>query len=382
MRIVHATNSALATNNAPAATLGVEKDVTNLAGAQKARGSDVVIAVDHQGVFTETCRDHGIPVMAYDCLGANAGGRARTPGGNSTQEDSVQVFVDFLESFKPDIIHCNSPRAAWTTIVTANRMNIPCAFTVGLPVTSIEGRRKGLRFATLCITEATFKELLKSEIPDTDVYYVPNGTKVAPTTRALQPRSSRSPNLTMAGSLVGRKATEVAILAMFELRRRLGLSCPLLNIYGDGPRLKYLTEMSTVLGLNDIVRFHGFKIGILEQCPSDDILVMSSRQEWSPLVVLEAMSRGMPIVATDVGEVTKMLPDRRFGQVIPPDSVVALADAVETLLVDISSGQFDPDLLIKRHRSIYSLEKWAERTEAAYNQILLNSSATTREVGD
>jgi hypothetical protein len=63
MRIAHVTNSA------KHATLGIERDVTNLAAAQKARGSEVVIAVDQPGVFTETCLDHGIPVMTYDCLG-------------------------------------------------------------------------------------------------------------------------------------------------------------------------------------------------------------------------------------------------------------------------------------------------------------------------
>jgi glycosyltransferase involved in cell wall biosynthesis len=166
---------------------------------------------------------------------------------------------------------------------------------------------------------------------------------------------------------------------MVELRRRLGEACPFLNIYGDGPIRKYLTEMAAVLGLSDIVRFHGFKSGVLEHCPSSDILVMTSRLETGPLVVLEAMSRGMPIVATDVGEVANMLPDRRYGRVIPLDSVMALADAIESLLADIAGGLFNPDLLIERHRSLYSTEKYAERTEAAYNQILLNSSVTVQQ---
>jgi NAD(P)H-nitrite reductase large subunit len=56
-----------------------------------------------------------------------------------------------------------------------------------------------------------------------------------------------------------------------------------------------------------------------------------------------------------------------------------LADAIELLLNDIAGGRFDPDLLIERHRSLYSIEKFAERTEAAYSQILLNSSATVQQ---
>ena len=86
----------------------------------------------------------------------------------------------------------------------------------------------------------------------------------------------------------------------------------------------------------------------------------------------------MPIVATDVGEVARMMPDSRYGRVAPKDSVIPLADAIEALLTDIADGRFDRDLLIERHRSLYSIEKFAERTEAAYSQILVNSSATAR----
>ena len=149
----------------------------------------------------------------------------------------------------------------------------------------------------------------------------------------------------------------------------------MLNIYGDGFQGRYLTEMAAVLELNDIVRFHGFKSGILERCSSADILVMPSRLEAGPLVVMEAMSRGMPIVASDVGEVSEMLPDRRYGRVIPINSITALADAIESLLADIADRKFDPNLLIELHRSLYSIEKWAERIEAAYDQILLNNTA-------
>jgi glycosyltransferase involved in cell wall biosynthesis len=383
MKILHATSSA--END----TLGVEREVATLAVAQKARGSDVMIAINRQGIFTEICREYGISVTVHDRLWYQLEKLiAMTPEENAVLENAVQDFIEFLESFSPDIIHCHSPDNALVAISAGNRMNIPCALTGDGWMLSPSGRRlsasvrrRGLRFATLCLTTASFKELPKSGIPDTDVYYVPNGTRVVPPTQAQQTEASHSPSLIMAGSLSSRKGVDVLILAMVELRRRLGGACPFLNIYGDGPRRKYLTEMAAVLELNDIVRFHGLKLEILERCPSSDILVMPSRHEASPLVVLEAMSRGMPIVATDVGEVAKMLPDSRYGRVIPQDSAIALADAIESLLADIADGRFNPDLLIERHRSFYSIEKFAERTEAAYNQILLNRSGNRMASG-
>jgi glycosyltransferase involved in cell wall biosynthesis len=376
MRIFHATRGA------GDSTLGVEKEVAALAVAQKARGSDVMIAIDRPGLFTETCQEHGISVIIYDRLRYPSNRLiAMTRAKDAELESAVQDFMKCLESFSPDIIHCHGVSIALVAISAGNRMNIPCAFTGDDDMATIGGRRRGLRFATLCLAAATFETLLKSGIPDTDVYYVPTGTRIVPPTKAQQTGADHSASLITAGLLETRKGVDVLILALVELRRRLGRACPFLNIYGDGPRRKYLTEMAAVLELNDIVQLHGFELGILEHCPSSDILVMPSRHESGPLVVLEAMSRGMPIVATDVGEVTKMLPDSRYGRVIPPDSVMVLADAIESLLEDIAGGRFNPDLLIERHRSLYSIEKAAERTEAAYKQILLNSSATVQQAG-
>jgi glycosyltransferase involved in cell wall biosynthesis len=106
---------------------------------------------------------------------------------------------------------------------------------------------------------------------------------------------------------------------------------------------------------------------------------MSSRQETGPMVVVEAMSRGMPIVATDVGEVSEMLPDPRYGRVVPAASIVGLAEAAQDLLQDIHVGRFDPGLLIERHRSFYTTAKMAERTEEVYRQALRNYSGSAAE---
>jgi glycosyltransferase involved in cell wall biosynthesis len=232
-----------------------------------------------------------------------------------------------------------------------------------------------LRFAVICLTAESF-EALKSEKIDMGVFRIQNGTRVVPApAEEAEAEAGHSASLILAGSLVPQKGVDVAIIAMVQLRRKLGRNCPALNIYGDGFQKTYLTEMAAVLELNDIVRFHGFKPGILEHCSSADILIVPSRWEAGPLVVLEALSRGMPIVASDTGEVSKMLPDGRYGRVIPRDSITALADAIESLLADIADGKFDPKLLIERHRSHYSFEKWAGRIEAAYDQILLSNTA-------
>jgi glycosyltransferase involved in cell wall biosynthesis len=358
MRILHVTNSPRR-----GATDGIVKAVVDLAFGQKTRGHDVMIAIDRRVPFTETCSEHGISIIEYGELAPGSEGILLT-------ETAVQGFIPRLESLSPDIIHCHSGFAALVGIAAGNQVGIPCVLTGDSAKNIVAGRNRGLRFAALCLNHISLNKL--NDVPD--VFYVPNGASAGPPTHARQLQGGHTPSILVVGSLVPRKAVEIAILAMFDLRRRLGPDCPALNIYGDGERREYLTEMSAVLGLDDIVTFHGFELGILGTCPSTDVLLMPSRSEATPLPVLEAMSRGMPIIATDVGDVTNMIPDQRYGRVIPAGSIEAIAEAVESLLADIAGGRFNSELLIERYRSYYSIEKWAERVEAVYRQVLLKHS--------
>lgn len=369
MKIVHVVNSS------EKSIVGVERHVLYLANVQKARGSTVMMAIDHPGVFSEACQQHGIPVLV--AAGMDPG---RGPLGRMS-ESTVQELIGEFKSFSADVVHCHTLPSAAQAVPAANLAGIPCVVTYNSAEPLIEARKAGMRFVIICVSSSSYKTMKESTLPEEDIYYVPNGTKVASAASRGQTASSIRPNLIAVGSLIPRKAIETAILAMAELRRRRGRDCPVLNVYGDGDWRDYLKEITAVLELENIVRFHGGQPDILERCPNTDILIMSSRQETGPLVVQEAMSRGMPIVATDVGEVAEMLPDPRYGRIVPIDSVVPVADAVESLLSDIEDGQFTPELLIERHREFYSDDKMAERIEAVYEQAILTESATVRPAG-
>ena len=65
-----------------------------------------------------------------------------------------------------------------------------------------------------------------------------------------------------------------------------------------------------------------------------DLLVLPSRQEGLPVVLMEATSVGLAIVATAVGGVPQVLTDGVDGLVVPPDSPPALADAIARVATD------------------------------------------------
>jgi glycosyltransferase involved in cell wall biosynthesis len=231
-------------------------------------------------------------------------------------------------------------------------------------------KRKGMSFSTIAVCRTEYEVLKEHGVPDEELYYVPNGTNSMPLDLRRRKHEIARPGLVFVGNLIFRKGVDVALMVMAELRRRLGTDCPEFDVYGDGIQGKYFAEIASVLKLDDIVRFRGFQLDALERCAGTDVLLMTSREETGPLVVLEAMSLGMPIVATDVGEVAQMLPDPQYGRVVRPNSIDAFANAVESLLTDIADGEFDPEPVIQRHKLYYDTDKMADGVEEVYRQML------------
>ncbi len=65
-----------------------------------------------------------------------------------------------------------------------------------------------------------------------------------------------------------------------------------------------------------------------EHLSSLDIFVLPSLWEGMPFVLLEAMGAGLPVVATDVGGVRDLIPEKTFGSVVPPADVSLLKAAI------------------------------------------------------
>lgn len=364
MKVVHLTNSNETT------MLGIERHVLSLVSAQRARGLDSIVVTDlPAGVFAEACREQSIPMAAVPGLG---------PGPLVPAEQVMSSLLAHFDSVGAELIHCHTPPTAIHAIPAGNRAKIPCVLTIhtqGSTRPLADAQKAGMRFTMITVNRDSF-EYIKSrnDLCVTNLYYVPNGTKTVPLAHRVKAPRSDHPNLIIVGSIAPRKGVDIAILATAELRRRHGPGSPALSIYGEGRDEKYLREMTSIIGMSDTVQFCGFQNDILDHCASTDILLVPSRAETGPLVVLEAMSRGMPAVASDVGMVAEMLPDRRYGHVVPVNSPVAVADAIESITSDIASGHFDPDLVIERHRSLYSIEKMTESIESIYKQVLAEHS--------
>lgn len=111
-----------------------------------------------------------------------------------------------------------------------------------------------------------------------------------------------------------------------------------LNIAGSGPDGERLAALVAELGLGGHVRFAGFVphgralVAVLDE---GDVFVLPSRSEGLPHSVVEAMARGLPVVATAIGGIPELLGDGS-GVVVAPGDVPALAEAIGVLHDDAS----------------------------------------------
>ncbi len=105
-------------------------------------------------------------------------------------------------------------------------------------------------------------------------------------------------------------------------------------IVGDG-RLREATERAVAeAGLAPRTQFLGVRNDIAALITASDVVVHSSTREGLPLVVLETLNVGSPLVATAVGGVGEVVHDGENGLLVPPSDAAALARAVVATLAD------------------------------------------------
>lgn len=108
---------------------------------------------------------------------------------------------------------------------------------------------------------------------------------------------------------------------------------------GDGPELDNARVLAGRLGLDQRIVFPGFRSDLAAIYRALDMLVIPSRSEGLPTVLIEAMLMGVPVIATAVGAVPDVIEDGTTALIVPPGDESALAKAIEQLAGDAELRQ-------------------------------------------
>lgn len=141
-------------------------------------------------------------------------------------------------------------------------------------------------------------------------------------------------------------------------------------IAGDGYLKDELIRMSEELGVAERVKFLGEFRNIEDIMNQIDIFVLSSLTESVPIVLIEAMAYGKPIVSTDVGEARRLIKNGENGFIVPTGDAPAMAEAINKLIDNVQMRQEFANSTVRLFNDIYSPEKIIPQIEALYcNQI-------------
>tara|TARA_B100001287_G_scaffold165321_1_gene138903 strand:- start:19 stop:1170 length:1152 start_codon:yes stop_codon:yes gene_type:complete len=166
------------------------------------------------------------------------------------------------------------------------------------------------------------------------------------------------------GRLVKQKGVQHAINGVASLPENLRSKVHL-NIVGEGPYLKDLKQLSSSLGMNEYVTFHGRMVGdtlanMYKKCLIH--LMPTTSHEGLPLTILEGMSYGLVTIASDIGGIPSLITHNKDGFLISPGNSQELAQSLEKLMIDRTLMQ----TLSKSARSTiiegYSMEKMVNDT--------------------
>jgi glycosyltransferase involved in cell wall biosynthesis len=139
-------------------------------------------------------------------------------------------------------------------------------------------------------------------------------------------------------------------------------------LIGDGPERTYLERLAQQLNLQARIRFIGHVATSAALYAELDLVVLPSRSEGLPNVLLEALAADRQVVATAVGAVPRVLSIPGSGYLVPPEDPPALASAMTAALTE---GQSASSMVARRQVvERYSLEKRVERHIALYSGLL------------
>ena len=148
-------------------------------------------------------------------------------------------------------------------------------------------------------------------------------------------------------------------------------------IVGDGPERAPQTARASALAIGDRVRWAGLVREAGRYFLAFDALVLSSRTEGAPMVILEAMSAGVPLVAPAVGGIPHLLTPRE-ALLVPPERPDALAAAIRSVVEDRTAATARARAAAERLARDFSEGPWLGSYDRVYDKARARVSASRR----
>ncbi|MBI5129669.1 MAG: glycosyltransferase family 4 protein [Rhodopseudomonas palustris] len=365
LRIVHAVRAPVG---------GIIRHILDLANGQADRGHDVALITDSLtgGARAEAALAEIAPRLT---LGVYRMPIHREP--SPTDPWIWARFARLVGRLKPDVLHGHGAKAGvFMRIVPkpahAIRVYTPHGGSLHYPTSTAKGQlysrmeRLLMNRTELFLFESEFARNTYERMigkPDGLVHCVFNGV----TAGEFDPikLAADATDVAYVGEFRRIKGADLLVDAVARLRAD---GRPLtLTLGGDGEESEALKAQVKQLGLNDTVRFVGH-VKARDGFAKGRLLVVPSRGDSMPYVVIEAAAAGIPMVAANVGGIPEIFGPDHTAALFAPNRPAAMADAIKAALDDLPAAQQRARALRERIFLHFSQKAMVEGVIAGYRE--------------
>lgn len=294
-------------------------------------------------------------------------------------EDLLGLFevASLLKRVNPHLLHAHSSKAGFLGRVAARALGIRSlftahgwAFTEGVSVgrkalaVTLEALAGRLGDGIIAVSEWDRNLALRYRVAAPNrIFTVWNG--VPDTSHRADP-AREPPRIAMVARFAPQKDHALLLTALASLRELPWT----LDLVGDGPLLPEVQALAKRLGLAERVRFWGRRLDVDRLLAEVQVFVLTSNWEGLPLVVLEAMRAGLPVVATDVGGVGEAVVEGKTGFLVGRGDEAALREKLSLLLENPALRASMGKAGRRRYEEAFTLERMLLETWRVYEEVL------------
>lgn len=225
------------------------------------------------------------------------------------------------------------------------------------------------------VSELIINNLLEQGVKQENLYYIPNGVELKTDVElSLQTKSNKKDYFEILfvgnfiqGPIKGLDVLIKAIGVVFKSNPNIQL-----NILGKGDKSIY-SKMIEDLGIKNNILFLGSQ-NSYDYYKKSDIFVLPSRSEGMSNSLLEAMSLGLPCIATNVSGVSDIIDDGENGFIVEIEDYKDMADKIIQLIENEELLKKFKNNSIQKIKNKFSMEKIAEMYYKLYNSLIRNGN--------
>lgn len=297
---------------------------------------------------------------------------------------AIQRVSEIATETNSRLLHAHTPRTALVAAIVARRLQLPWVYHVHSPTARDSTRgvvnrindwveRFSIASCDLLITvsRSLRREMLRRGVHRDRLVSIANGVAAIEPIDPASRAHTRTWRLGLIALMRPRKGVEVALEAMAQLKRQgVPVSLELIGGFETPVYETAILALIDELDLHDVVQLKGFTRDVPAAVRQLDALLLPSLfGEGMPMVVLEALSAGVPVVATRVEGTPEVVRHGVEGFLAIPRDAADIALQIQAMCADRQRWITMSHAALARHRSRFSDIEMARRVAKAYDRL-------------